>query len=152
LCAVRRIDARSVSYLHRSAANGSVEFVCGVGGQPLLVGPQMAPLVWMLSPGATIVSLCLRPESAAAVLGTPAYELAGHVVALADVLPATRFLGERIATEPARAVAALEGAVSAQIARGAANDRMVAFCVERLTARASRVSSPAANPNANPAG
>ena len=84
-----------------------------MGGQPLLVGPQTAPLVWTLSPGATIVSLRLRPESAAAVLGTPAYELAGQVVALEDVLPATRFLGERIATEPARSVAALEGAVSA---------------------------------------
>jgi hypothetical protein len=104
---VHRIDARSGSYLHRSAPNGSVELVCEVGGQPLLVGPT-APLVWTFSPGATIVSLRLRPESAAAVLGRPAYELADQVVALEDVLPATRFLGERIATEPARAVAVLD--------------------------------------------
>jgi AraC-like DNA-binding protein len=142
---VHRIDARSGFYLHRSAPNGSVELVCEVGGQPLLVGPQTAPLVWTLSSGATLVSLRLRPESAASVLGTPAYELADQVVALEDVLPATRFLGERIATEPARAVAALEGAVSAQLARGAASDRMVAFCVAGLTARATRVSSVAAS-------
>src|ERR671931_379881 len=146
LCwSVHRIDARSGSYVHRSAPNGSAELVCEVGGQPLLVGPQTAPLVRKLSPGATIVLLRLRPESAAAVLGTPAYELADQVVALEDVLPATRFLGERIATEPARAVAALEGAVSAQLARGAASDRMVAFCVARLIARATRVSSVAAS-------
>jgi AraC-like DNA-binding protein len=115
--------------------------VCEVGGQPLLLGPQTGPLIWTLSPGATIVSLRLRPESAAAVLGVPAYELADQIVSLEDVLPATRFLCERIATEPRLAVAALEGAVSAQLARGAAIDRMVAFGVERLTARETRVSS-----------
>ena len=146
LCwSVHRIDARSSSYLHRSAPNGSVELVCEVGGQPLLFGPQTAPLVRTLSPGATIISLRLRPECAAAVLGVPAYELADQIVVLEDVLPATRFLCERIATEPKRAVAALEGAVSAQLARGAATDRMVAFGVERLTARATRVSSLAAS-------
>ena len=116
-----------------------------MGGQPLLFGPQTAPLVRTLSPGATIISLRLRPECAAAVLGVPAYELADQIVVLEDVLPATRFLCERIATEPKRAVAALEGAVSAQLARGAATDRMVAFGVERLTARATRVSSLAAS-------
>lgn len=146
LCwSVHRIDARSSSYLHRSAPNGSVELVCEVGGQPLLVGPQTGPLVRTLSPGATIVSLRLRPESAAAVLGVPAYELADQIVALDDVLPATRFLCERIAAEPRRAVEALEGAVSAQLARRAATDRMVAFGVERLAARAARVSSVAAS-------
>jgi AraC-like DNA-binding protein len=146
LCwSVHRIDALSSSYLHRSAPNGSVELVCEVGGQPLLVGPQTGPLVRTLSPGATVVSLRLRPESAAAVLGLPAYELADQIVPLDDVLPATRFLCERIATEPRRAVATLEGAVSAQLARRAATDRMVPFAVERLTARASRVSSVAAS-------
>jgi AraC-like DNA-binding protein len=99
----------------------------------------------MLSPGATIVSLRLRPESAAAVLGVPAYELADQIVPLEEVLPATRFLCERIATEPKRAVEALEGAVSAQLATRAAADRMVAFGVEQLTARATRVSSVAAS-------
>ena len=146
LCwSVHRIDARSSSYLHRSAPNGSVELVCEVGGQPLLVGPQTGPLVRMLSPGATVVSLRLRPESAAAVLGLPAYELADQIVPLDDVLPATRFLCERIAIEPERAVATLEGAVSAQLARRAATDRLVAFAVGRLAARASRVSSVAAS-------
>jgi AraC-like DNA-binding protein len=146
LCwSVHRIDARSSSYLHRSAPNGSVELVCEVGGQPLLVGPQTGPLVRTLSPGATIVSLRLRPESAAAVLGLPAYELADQIVALEDALPATRLLCERIATEPKRAVAVLEGAVSAQLARRAATDRMVAFGVERLTARATGVSALAAS-------
>jgi AraC-like DNA-binding protein len=142
LCwSVHRIDARSISYLHRSAPNGSVELVCEVGGQPLLVGPQTGPLVRTLSPGATIVSLRLRPESAAAVLGMPACEVADQIVPLEDVLPATRFLCERIAAEPERAVAALEDAVSAQLARRAAADPMVAFGVERLAARANRVSS-----------
>jgi AraC-like DNA-binding protein len=142
---VHRIDVRSSSYLHRSAPNGSVELVCEVGGQPLLVGPQTGPLVRTLSPGATIVSLRLRPESAAAVLGLPMYELADQIVSLEDVLPETRFLCERIATEPMRAVAALEGAVSARLASDAATDRMVAFGVQRLTARATRVSSVAAS-------
>jgi AraC-like DNA-binding protein len=142
LCwSVHRIDARSSSYLHRSAPHGSVEFVCEVGGQPLLVGPQTRPLVRTFSPGATIVSLRLRPESAAAVLGVPAYELADQGASLEDVLPATLFLCERIGTEPEWAVAALEGAVSAQLAKGAATDRIVALSVERLTARATRVSS-----------
>ena len=142
---LHRIDARSSSYLHRSAPNGSVELVCEVGEPPLLVGPQTGPLVRTLSPGATIASLRLRPESAAAVLGVPAYELADQIIPLDDVLPATRFLCERIATEPKRAVATLESAVSAQLARHAATDRMVAFGVEGLTARASRVSSVAAS-------
>jgi AraC-like DNA-binding protein len=146
LCwSVHRIDALSSSYLHRSAPNGSVELVCEVGGQPLLVGPQTGPLVRTLSPGATVVSLRLRPGSAAAVLGLPAYELADQIVPLDDVLPATRFLCERIATEPKRAVATMEGAVSTQLARRAATDRMVAFAVERLAARATRVSSVAAS-------
>jgi AraC-like DNA-binding protein len=146
LCwSVHRIDVRSSSYLHRSAPNGSVELVCEVGGQPLLVGPQTRPLVRTLSPGATIVSLRLRPESAAAVLGLPAYELADQIVPLDDVLPATRFLCERIATEPKRAVEALEGAVSAQLARRAVIDRTVAFAVGRLAARATRISSVAAS-------
>ena len=146
LCwSVHRIDARSSSYLHRSAPNGSVELVCEVGGRPFLVGPQTGPLVRALSPGATIISLRLRPESAAAVLGMPAYELADQIVSLEDVLPATRCLSERIAAEPKRAVAALEGAVSAQLARGAGTDRMVAFGLERLAARAARVSSVAAS-------
>src|ERR687888_95459 len=118
LCwSVHRIDVRSSSYLHRSAPNGSVELVSEMGGQPLLVGPQTGPLVRTLSPGATIVSLRLRPESAAAVLGLPAYELADQIVPLDDVLPATRFLCEQIATEPKRAVATLGDAVSAQLAR-----------------------------------
>lgn len=142
---VHRIDARSSSYLHRSAPNGSVELVCEVGGEPLLVGPQTGPLIRTLSPGATIVSLRLRPESAATVLGMPAYELADQIVSLEEVLPATSFLRERIATEPKHAVAALEGAVSAQLGAGAATDRMVAFGVERLAARATRVSSVAAS-------
>jgi AraC-like DNA-binding protein len=142
---VHRIDAGSSSYLHRSAPNGSVELVCEVGGQPLLVGPQTGPLVRTLSPGATIVSLRLRPESAAAVLGVPAHELADQIVSLEDVLPATRFLYEQIATEPKRAVAVLEGAVNAQLAGGATTDRMVAFGVERLAARATRVSSVASS-------
>jgi AraC-like DNA-binding protein len=146
LCwSVHRIDARSTSYVHRSAPNGSVELVCEVGGQPLLIGPQTGPLVRTLSPGATIVSLRLRPESAAAVLGVPAYELADRIVPLEDALPATRFLCERIATEPERAVVALERVVSAQLARGAATDHMVAFGVERLAARPTRVSSVAAS-------
>lgn len=146
LCwSVHRVDAGSSSYLHRSAPNGSVEFVCEVGGQPLLVGPQTGPLVRMLSPGATIVSLRLRPESAAAVFGVPAYELADRIVSMKDVLPATRFLGERIADQPKRAVAALEAAVSAQLARDAATDRLVAFGIERLAARPTRVSSVAAS-------
>jgi AraC-like DNA-binding protein len=146
LCwSVHRIDALSRSYLHRSAPNGSVELVCEVGEQPLLVGPQTGPLVRTLSPGATIASLRLRPESAAAVLGLPAHELADQIVPLDDVLPATRFLCERIAAAPNRAVAELEDAVSAQLARGAATDRTVAFGVERLTARAARVSSIAAS-------
>ena len=146
LCwSVHRIDARSSSYLHRSAPHGSVELVCEVGGQPLLVGPQTRPLVRTFSPGATIVSLRLRPESAAAVLGVPAYELTDQVASLEDVLPATRFLCERIGTEPEWAVAALEGSVSAQLAKGAATDRIVALSVERLTARAARVSSVAAS-------
>jgi AraC-like DNA-binding protein len=145
LCwSVHRIDARSGSYLHRSAPNGSVELACEVGGRPLLVGPQTGPLVRTLSPGATIVSLRLRPESAATVLGLPAYELADQIVALEDVLPATRFLCERIAAEPKRAVTALEGAVSAQLARRAVTDRTVTFGVRGLTARATRVSSVAA--------
>jgi AraC-like DNA-binding protein len=142
LCwSVHRIDAGSSSYLHRSAPNGSVELVCEIGGQPVLVGPQTGPLVRTLSPGATIVSLRLRPESAAAVLGVPAYELSDQIVALEDALPATRLLCERIATDPKRAVAVLEGAVSAQLARRATTDRMVAFGVERLTAGATRVSA-----------
>jgi AraC-like DNA-binding protein len=146
LCwSVHQIDAESRPYLHRSAANGSVELVCEVGGQPLLVGPQTGPLVRTLAPGATIVSLRLRPESAAAVLGVPAYELADQIVSLEDVLPETRFLRDRIAAEPKRAVAALEGTVSAQLARGVATDRLVAFGVGRLAARASRVSSVAAS-------
>ena len=146
LCwSVHRIDARSSSYLHRSAPNGSVELVCEVGGQPLLVGPQTGPLVRTLSPGATIVSLRLRPESAASVLGLPACELADRIVPLEDVLPASRFLCERIAAEPKQAVASLEGAVSAQVARGVATDRAVAFGVERLAARPARVSSVAAS-------
>ena len=146
LCwSVHRIDARSSSYRHRSAPNGSVELVCEVGAQPLLVGPQTGPLVRTLSPGATVVSLRLRPESAAAVLAVPVYELADQIVSLEDVFPATRFLCERIAAEPKRAVAALEGAVIAQLARGAATDRMVAFGVERLAARATRVTSVAAS-------
>jgi AraC-like DNA-binding protein len=138
---VHRIDARSSVYLHRSAPNGSVELVCEVGGQPALVGPQTRPLVRTLSPGATIVSLRLRPESAATVLGVPAHELADQIVALEDVLPATRFLCERIASEPKRAVTALEDAVSERLEKGAATDPTVAFGVERLAARASRVSS-----------
>jgi AraC-like DNA-binding protein len=142
---VHRIDAGSSSYLHRSAPNGSVELVCEVGGQPLLVGPQTGPLVRTLSPGTTVVSLRLRPESAAAVLGVPAHELADQIVSLEDVVPATRFLYEQIATAPKRAVAVLEGAVSAQLARGAATDRMVAFGVQRLAARATRVSSVASS-------
>jgi AraC-like DNA-binding protein len=146
LCwSVHRIDAGSTSYLHRSAPNGSVELVCEVGGQPLLIGPQTGPLARTLPPGATIVSLRLRPESAAAVIGLPAYELADQIVALHDVLPEARLLGERIATEPKRAVAVLEGAVSAQLARRATTDRMVAFGVQRLTAQATRVSSLAAS-------
>ena len=146
LCwSVHRIDALSSSYLHRSAPNGSVELVCEVGAQPLLIGPQTGPLVRMLSPGATTVSLRLRPEGAAAVLGLPAYELADQIVALDDVLPATRFLLERIAAEPRRAVAALEGAVSAQLASHATTDRTVEFGVRGLTAPAARVSSVAAS-------
>ena len=146
LCwSVHRIDARSGSYLHRAAPNGSVELLCEVGGEPLLVGPQTGPLVRTLSPGATIVSLRLRPESAAAVLGLPAYELADQVVPLDDVLPATRFLSERIATEPRHAVATLEGAVSAQLARRAGTDPTVTYAVGRLAARATRVSSVAAS-------
>src|SRR6266508_1466325 len=139
LCwSVHRIDARSSSYLHRSAPNGSVELVCEVGEQPLLVGPQTGPLVRTLSPGATTASLRLRPESAAAVLRLPAYELANQIVPLDDVLPATRFLFERIAAEPKRAVAALEDAVSAELARGAATDRTVAFGGGQRDPRASR--------------
>jgi AraC-like DNA-binding protein len=146
LCwSVHRIDARSSAYRHRSAPNGSVELVCEVGQQPLLVGPQTGPLVRTLSPGATVVSLRLRPEIAAAVLGLPAYELADQIVALEDALPAARLLCERIAAEPKRAVAALEGTVSAQLARRSATDRMVTFGVERLTARATAVSSLAAS-------
>jgi AraC-like DNA-binding protein len=98
-----------------------------------------------LSPGATIISLRLRPESAAALLGLPAYELVDQIFPLDDVLPTTRLLCERIATEPERAVATLEGAVSAQLARRGGTDRVVAFAIERLTARATRVSSVAAS-------
>lgn len=145
LCwSVHHIDSRC-SYLHRLAPNGSVELVCEVGGQPLLVGPQTRPLVRTLPSGATIVSLRLRPESAAAVLGVPAYELADQIVSLEDVLPATRFLRERIAAEPRRAVEELEGAVSVQLARRATADRVVLFGVEQLAARATRVSSVAAS-------
>jgi transcriptional regulator GlxA family with amidase domain len=75
----------------------------------------------------------------------PAYELANQIVALEDALPVTRLLCEHIATEPKRAVAALEGAVSAQLARRAATDHTVAFGVERLTAHATGVSSLAAS-------
>jgi AraC-like DNA-binding protein len=64
---------------------------------------------------------------------------------LEDVLPATRFLGERIAGEPGRAVAALEAVVSTQLARGTASDRSVAFGVARLAGRRTRVSSVAAS-------
>jgi AraC-like DNA-binding protein len=147
LCwSVHRIEAGSSPYLHRSAPNGSVdELVCEVGGPPLAVGPQTGPLVRMLSPGATVVSLRLRPESAATVLGVPAHELADQVFPLEDVLPATRFLCERIATDPKHAVASLEDAVSPQLASGVPTDRTVAFGVERLTARAARVSSVAAS-------
>jgi AraC-like DNA-binding protein len=79
------------------------------------------------------------------VLGVPAYELTDQIVSLEDVLPATRFLCERIAIEPKRAVEALEDAVSAQLARRATTDRAVAFGVEQLTVRATRVSSVAAS-------
>jgi AraC-like DNA-binding protein len=75
----------------------------------------------------------------------PAYELADQTVSLEDVWPATRLLCERIATEPKRAVATLERAVSAQLAKGVATDRTVAFGLERLAARATRVSSVAAS-------
>lgn len=142
---VHRIDPQSHSYLHRSAPNGSAELVCEVGGRPLLVGPQTRPLVRTLSPGATIVSLRLRPESAARVLGLPAHELADRVVALEDVVPAARLLGEQVATEPKRAVSELERTVSAQLASRAATDQTVTYAVERLTARASEVSSLAAS-------
>lgn len=146
LCwSVHRIDAQSSSYLHRSAPNGSVELVCEIGEQPLLVGAHSGPLVRMLSPGATIVSLRLRPERAATVLGMPAYELADQIVALEDVLPATRLLRERIAAEPRRAVELLEGAVGEQLARRAATDRIVMVGVEQLAARAMGVSSLAAS-------
>jgi AraC-like DNA-binding protein len=145
LCwSMHRIDAGSSPYLHRSAPSGSVEIVCEVGGQSLVVGPQTEPFVRTLSPGAAVASLRLRPESAAAVLGVPAYELADQIVSLEDVLPAMRFLRERIAIEPELAVEALESAVSAQLARYATTDRLVAFGVRQLTARATRVSSVAA--------
>jgi hypothetical protein len=138
LCwSMHRIDAGSSPYLHRSAPSGSVEIVCEVGGQSLVVGPQTEPFVRTLSPGAAVASLRLRPESAA-VLGVPAYELADQIVSLEDVLPAMRFLRERIAIEPELAVEALESAVSAQLARYATTDRLVAFGVRQLTARASR--------------
>jgi AraC-like DNA-binding protein len=142
---VHRIDARSSAYLHRSAPNGSVELVCEVGGEALLVGPQTTPLLRTLSPGTTIVSLRLRPESAAAVVGMPAFEIVDRIVALEDALPATRLLCERIATEPRQAIAILEGAVGTELAGRAAPDHLVALGVERLTTRATGVSSLAAS-------
>jgi AraC-like DNA-binding protein len=54
-------------------------------------------------------------------------------------------VSERIATEPKRAVEALEGVVSTQLARRDAADSAVAFSVERLAARATRASSLAAS-------
>ena len=141
---VHRIEPGSSSYLHRSAPNGSAELVCEVGGQPLLVGPRTGPLVRTLPPGAAIVSVRLRPESAAAVLGVPAHELSDQVVLLEDALPATRSLSEQIAGEPKRAVEALQDAVAAQLRRCETTDRLVAFGVEQLTARGTQVSSVAA--------
>lgn len=142
---VHRVETGSSSYLHRSAPTGSVEFVCEVGARPLLVGPQTGPFVRTLPSGSTTVSIRLRPESAAAVLGVPGYELTDRIVALEDVLPATRFLGERIAGEPARAVAALEATVGTQVGRDTAIDRSVALAVGRLAGQRPRVSSVAAS-------
>ena len=146
LCwSVHRIDAQSESYLHRSAPNGSAELVCEIGEQPILVGPQTGPLVRMLPHGATIVSLRLRPESAAAVLGLPAHELTDQIVPLEDALPETRFVWERVALEPKRAIETLEREVAVQLRKRMTNDRTVASGVARLTARATTVSSLAAS-------
>ena len=77
---VQRVAARSDSYLHRTAPDGSVELVFQAG-QPLkVVGPQTGPRAELLPAGATVVGLRFRPGAEPAVLGLPAAELAALTV------------------------------------------------------------------------
>ena len=117
---IQTVAPGSEPHRHRTIPHGSVELLCPVGGLPHVVGPQTAPRLETLAPGATVVGVRFRLGAAPAVLGVPASELVDLTVGAEELWgPAAVRIGELVASArtPEEAAAALELAAVAHAAR-----------------------------------
>ena len=132
---IQRVAPEAGPYVHRTVPHGSVELAVEIGAQPRLVGPQAAPVVGTLAPGATVVGVRFHPGAAAALLGMPASELLDLEVDGDELLGRSAVaLGEAVAAaaSPQDAAAIVEQAIVDRIAVAPAPDPVVAHAVRRL--------------------
>jgi AraC-like DNA-binding protein len=123
-------------YEHRTVPNGSVEISYELGTDVLRVsGPQRAPTVARVLPGATVVGVRLHPGAAESVVGLPVLELVDLDVEADRLwgLDAVT-LGERLAEagSPRHAARLLEKEVARRLASALPPDPLVAAAVRRL--------------------
>ncbi|HEY8474558.1 MAG TPA: DUF6597 domain-containing transcriptional factor [Natronosporangium sp.] len=143
---VQQVPAGAPPLTHRTVPNGSVEIHAKLGSAVQVTGPRLAPTVTTVTPGTTIVGVRIRPGLAYPLLGTPASELAGRQVDLADLWGRE---AERLAEQLAAAETAGEAARRLEAAfapaAGAEADPLVLAAVELLSPwRAASVAEAAA--------
>jgi AraC-like DNA-binding protein len=128
---VQRVEPDAPPYTHRTVPNGSMELLCRVGGDAVVIGPRTAPAVDVLEPGATVIGVRFRPG----VTVAPGRELVDLAVAAEDVWGRSAAeLGERIA-DTARlpeALALLEADVARRLDAAPEPDPLVEEAVRRL--------------------
>ncbi|HEV8649614.1 MAG TPA: DUF6597 domain-containing transcriptional factor [Actinomycetes bacterium] len=120
---------------HRVLPDGCADIVWLAGERLVVAGTATGPELVALPPGSTTLGVRFRPGAAGRVLGLPASELLNQGPPLEAVWgPAGRRLAERVgeATDPARALAALEAAVAARLDRAGPPDRLVEAVADRL--------------------
>jgi AraC-like DNA-binding protein len=132
---IQSVSPRSVSYVHRTVPNGSVELTCVVGSLPHVSGPRTRAAVDVLAPAATLVGVRFRPGAAPALLGLPASALVDGSVAVDELWGSAAIaVGERIAKARSAwdAAALLEAAVAARLPHAQRPDALIAEAVRRL--------------------
>jgi AraC-like DNA-binding protein len=120
---------------HRVLPDGCADIVWLAGERLVVAGTATGPELVALPPGSSTLGVRFRPGAAGRVLGLPASELLNQGPPLEAVWgPAGRRLAERVgeATDPARALAALEAAVAARLDRAGPPDRLVEAVADRL--------------------
>jgi AraC-like DNA-binding protein len=128
---VQRVEPGAPPYTHRTVPNGSVELLCRVGGNAVVIGPRTAPAVDVLEPGATVIGVRFRPG----VTVAPGPELLDLAVAAEDVWGRSAAeLGERIAGAERLpdALSVLEADVARRLDAAPQPDPLVVEAVSRL--------------------